>query len=107
MLHRFIVQQHFTVFPSSPFAKCKVNSSYCDCKVIKHTKIVTPLYFSTLYPYFIHPLHTIAKRNIAYTKNYTTKCKKCFPILKKHFHLWQGYAQHIYCKVNFKQYFKR
>ena len=44
-------------------------------------------FIEALYPYFIHPLHAVIKRNIAYTQNYA---KKCFAILKKHFHLWQG-----------------
>ena len=35
-------------------------------------------------------LHTIIKRNIAYTQNYTIKCKKCFVILKKYFCFQQG-----------------
>ena len=37
----------------------------------------------TLYPYFNHPMHAIINRNIAYTKNYIAKCKKCFAFLKK------------------------
>ena len=85
---------------ASNFANCKVNSSYCDCKVVNHTKIakqffsqgkfnLLKLYFSTLYPYFIHPLHTIIKRNIVHAQNYTTKSKKCLAVLK-HFHLWRG-----------------
>ena len=70
------------------FANCEVNSSYCDCKVVNHMKIAKQFfskgkfYFSTLYLYFIHPLHTSIKWNITYTQNYTTKCKKCFVILK-------------------------
>ena len=36
-------------------------------------------------PHFIHPLHTIIKRSIAYTQNYITKNKKCFSVLKKTF----------------------
>ena len=71
-----------------------MNSSYCNCKVVNHKKnakqlfsqekrISSTLYFSTWYPYFIHPLHTIIKINIAYTQNNTTKCKKCYAILKK------------------------
>ena len=82
-------------------ANCEVNSSCCDCKVVNYTKIAkqffsqgkfnsSKLYFSASYPYFIHPLHTIIKRNIAYTQNYTTKWKKCFAIFKKHFRLYQG-----------------
>ena len=78
---------------TSHFANYKVNSSYCDCKVVNLLKIAkqffskgkfnsSKLYFSTLYPYFIHPLHTIIKRNCTYTQNYITKCKKCFAILK-------------------------
>ena len=60
---------------ASQFANFEVNSSYCDCKVVNHKKIVkhffyqgkfnsSKLYFSTLYPHFIHPLHTIMKRDI-------------------------------------------
>ena len=70
-----------------------MNSSYCDCKVVNHTKISNvyshgifnsfKFYFSTLYAYFIQQLHTITKTNIAYTQNYTAKCKKRFTILKK------------------------
>ena len=48
------------------------------------------LYLSILYPYFTQPLHTIIKRNIAYTQNYIKKCKKCFAILKKKTCLWQA-----------------
>ena len=75
--------------------RIEVNSSYCECKVVNHMKIVkhfsqgklnsSKLYFSTLYPCFIHPLHTIIKRNIIHTRNYTTKYKKCSAILRKHF----------------------
>ena len=64
--------------------------SYCNCKVAYHTrnvkqffsqgKFYSSTYFSPLYPYFIHPLHTI-KRNIAYTQNYIAKCKRCFAFL--------------------------
>ena len=46
------------------------------------------LYLSIFHPYFTHPLHTIIKRNIAYTQNYIKKCKKCFAILKTC--LWQA-----------------
>ena len=83
------------------FANCEVNSSYCGCKVVNHTKIAKQFFsrgkfnssrlcLSTSYPYFIHSLHTIIKRNIAYTQNYNTKWKKCFAILEKHFRLRQG-----------------
>ena len=86
---------------SSHFTNCKVSSSYCDCKVVNHTKIEKQfltqrkfnsckLYFSSLYPYFIHPLLTIIKRNIAYTQNHTTKSRKCFTILKIPFNLQWG-----------------
>ena len=75
------------------FANCKVNSSYCNCRVVNHTKIakqffskakfnLSKLYFSTLYPYFIHPLHTIIKRNVGYTQITPQNVKKCFAILK-------------------------
>ena len=40
-------------------------------------------YSSLLCPYFIHPLHAIISRNIAYTQNYIVKCKECHAILKK------------------------
>ena len=76
----------------SQFANYKVNSIYC--KVVNQTEIMeqvfsqgnfnlSKLYFSTLHPYFIHPLHAIIKRNTAYIQNYTTKYKNCFTILKK------------------------
>ena len=82
----------------SHFANCEVNSSYCDWKVVNHTKNAKQFflqekfnssgsYFSTLYPYFTHPLHAIINRNIAYTQNYIAKCKKCFAILKKNLRL--------------------
>ena len=48
------------------------------------------LYFSTLYPYFIHPLHTIIKRNITYIQNYTKNVKNASQFLKKHFRLQRG-----------------
>ena len=74
-----------------------MNSSYCNCKVVDHAKIAKEFFPKetlirfTLYLYFICPLHTIIKRNDGYNQNYTTKCKKCFAILKKkHFCLWQG-----------------
>ena len=70
---------------ASHLANFEVNSSYCDRKVVNHTKLATQflsqgkfnsskLYFPLLYPCFTNPLHTI----IAYTQNSTTKCKKCF-----------------------------
>ena len=41
-------------------------------------------YFSTLYPCFIHPLHIIIERNVAYTQNYITNAKKnALQFLKK------------------------
>ena len=43
-----------------------------------------------LYQHFSHPLHTIIKRNIAYSQNYIAKCKKCSAILKKQFCLRQA-----------------
>ena len=69
-----------------------MNSSYCDCKVVNCTKNAKQFfpqekfnsfgsYSSTLYPYFIHPLHGFISRNIAYTQNYIAKCEKCFAIL--------------------------
>ena len=78
-----------------------MNSGYYDCKVVNDMKIAKQFYLKEnlirpnyIFPYyifiFIHPLHTIIKRNIACTKNYVKKCKKCFAILKKHFHLWWG-----------------
>ena len=83
------------------FANCKVNSNYCDYKIVNHTKIAKQffsqgkfnsfkLYFSKLYPYFIHPLHTIIKRNTTYIQNYPKKCKKCLAFLKRHFRLRRG-----------------
>ena len=75
------------------FANCRMNSSYCDCKVINHAKNAkqffpqgklnsSTLYFSTSHPHFIHLLHTIIKIIIAYRQIYITKCKKCFTIVK-------------------------
>ena len=41
-------------------------------------------YFSTLYPCFIHPLHIIIERNVAYSQNYITNAKKnALQFLKK------------------------
>ena len=63
------------------------------------------LYFSTLYPHFTLPLHTIIKRNIAHTQNYIAKCKKCFAVLKKISLRWAltpCFTQHAYYKINFK-----
>ena len=87
----------------SHFANCEVNSTYCDYKVVNHTKIAknfsqgkfnsSKLYFSILHPYFFQLLHTIIKTNIGYAQNYTTECRKCFGILKlfqKNFRLWRG-----------------
>ena len=51
-------------------------------KLLIHTSQIAEWILVILYPYFIHPLHTFIKRNIAYIQNYTTKCKKCFVILK-------------------------
>ena len=73
------------------FANCEENSSYCDWKVVNHTKNGKQFfpqgkfnssgsYSSTSYPYFIHPMHAIISRNIAYTQNYIAKCKQCFPL---------------------------
>ena len=46
--------------------------------------ISSTLHFSRLYPHFIHPLHTIIRRNIAYTQNYIAKYKKnALQLLKK------------------------
>ena len=42
-------------------------------------------YFSTLYSYFIDPLHTIIKRNIAYTQNEIAKYRKSLAIFTKIF----------------------
>ena len=78
----------------SHFVNCEVNSTYCDCKVVNHTKNLKQFfpqgkfnssgsYSSTLYPYFIHPLHAIISRSIAYTQDYIAKCEKYFAILKK------------------------
>ena len=47
------------------------------------------LYLSILYPYFTHPLHTIIKRNIAYTQNYIKKMQNALQFLKKTC-LWQA-----------------
>ena len=76
------------------FANCEVNSSHCNCKVVNHTKNAKQFfpqgkftssrsYSSSLYPYFIHPLHAIISRTIAYTQNYIGKCKNCFVVLTK------------------------
>ena len=89
---------------ASHFVNCKVNSSYCDCKLVNNTKIAKQLfskgkfnslelYFSALYPYFIHPLHIIIKRNIFIPKITPQNAKKAsqfLNIFKKHFWLWRG-----------------
>ena len=78
----------------SHFASWEVNSSYCNCEVVIHEKNAkqffhqekfnsSTLYFSTLYPHFTFPFHTIFIRNIPYTQNYIAKCKKCFSSLKR------------------------
>ena len=80
----------------SHFANCEVNSSYCGCKVVNHTKIAKQFFsrgkfnssrlcLSTSYPYFIHSLHTIIKRNIAYTQNYIPNGKNALQFLKNIF----------------------
>ena len=78
---------------ASHFTNCEVNSSYCNCKVVNHMKIAKQFFSQgkfnlsklcsfILYPYFIHSSYTIIKRNIVYAQNYSTKCKKCFAIIK-------------------------
>ena len=79
-----------------------MNSSYWDSKFANHTELVTQIFsqgkfnssklfpYSTLYPHFIHLFHTIFKRNIGYTQNYTAKYKSCFTIFLKMFHLPQA-----------------
>ena len=73
-----------------------MNSSYCNCKVVNHTKNAKQFfpqgkftssgsYSSRLYPYFIHPLHAIISRSIACTQNYMAKCEKCFAVPTKTF----------------------
>ena len=90
----------------SHFANCEVNSSYCGCKVVNHTKIAKQFFsrgkfnssrlcLSTSYPYFIHSLHyeiQIFKYSFKYClyPKLHTKWKKCFAILEKHFRLRQG-----------------
>ena len=78
------------------FASFEVNSSYCDCKVVNHTKNAKQFfpqrkftssgsYSSRLYLYFIYPLHAIISRSIACTQNYMAKCEKCFAVPTKTF----------------------
>ena len=61
--------------------------SFFFSRKIKFIQIFFPI-ISKWYPHFIHPLHTIIKRSIAYTQNYIAKCKKCISFLKKNFPLW-------------------
>ena len=80
---------------ASHFGNYKLNSIYCDCNIVNHRKVAkqffsqgnfnSSTYFSTLCTYFILPLYTIIKINIAYSQNYTTNCRKSFAILKKKF----------------------
>ena len=82
---------------ASHFTNRNMNSisSYYDYKVVNHTKngkqflyqgkLNSFTYFSTLYSYFIDPLHTVIKRNIAYTQNDIAKYRKSLAIFTKIF----------------------
>ena len=81
------------------FALRKVNSSYCNCKVVNHTKMWSSfspkeIYFihitfshiiSKLYPHFTVCCIAFFIRNIVHIQNCITKCTKCFSILIKCF----------------------
>ena len=73
--------------------ECKIaNQSYKKGKAQTNFNS-SILYFPLPYSYFIHPLHTIIKVNIAYNQNYITKC---FEFLTKKNRLRQpDHAQHI------------
>ena len=89
---------------ASHFANCKVNSSYCNCKVVNHTKMWSSfspkeIYFihitfshiiSKLYPHFTVCCIAFFIRNIVHIQNCITKCTKCFSILIKMLCLWQA-----------------
>ena len=83
---RFFCQ--FFKCPSVWITISHMNSGYYNCKVVNHKKKQEAvfsqgkfnssiLYFfriiSTPYPRFIHTLHTVIKKNIAYTQNYMAK----------------------------------
>ena len=76
---------------TSPFANCKMNSSYCKYKVVNYTKnlkrffpkknLIHPHYiffahYILISPHFTCPLHTFIKRNSAYTQSNIAKYKK-------------------------------
>ena len=72
---------------TSQIAKWSLIIEFVKLQVFFPLKInSSKLYFC----YFIYSLHTLIKRNTAHTQNYNTKCRKCFAILEKHFHLRQG-----------------
>ena len=75
---------------ASHLANCEVNSSYCNCKVVKHEEDAKQFFFPKesfihshfLFPHY-HPLHTIIKRNTVDTQNNIAKCKKNLSIFLK------------------------
>ena len=78
---------------SSHFTNCKVSSSYCDCKVVNHTKIAKQfltqrkfnsykLYFSSLYPYFIHHCTLLSKEILLIPKTTPQNPKNASQFLK-------------------------
>ena len=80
----------------------------CNCKVVNHTKNAKQFfpqgkfnssesYSSTLYQYFIHPLHAIISITIIYHQNYIVNCQKYFVILKKTFCLWWTKSFTVVC----------
>ena len=90
--------EYMILIIASYLANYEVNSTYCNCKVVNHEKRAkqffsqgkfnsSTLYFSTLYPNYIHILliHYIllSKKNIVYTQNYIAKRKKCFSVFLK------------------------
>ena len=107
MLRIWIIASHFT--------SCKVNSSYCEYKVVNHTKIEkhffserkfnsSKWYFPTLYPYSIifyillfycillYSIfyYSIIKKILFIPKITLQNAKNASQFLKKRFCLWQG-----------------
>ena len=81
---------------TSHFPNCEVNSGYCNCKVVNHEKVFSQgkfdsstLYFSTLYPNFIHILlihYIILSKEILFIPKITSQnAKNPSQILKKTF----------------------
>ena len=99
---------------TSHFANCKeVNSSYCDCKVVNHTKNEKQFFPKenlihldhTLPHYMHHSSIVLLAAEILLILKITSHAKNALQFLKKNFRLQQAkpyYAQHIYCEVNFR-----